>query len=342
MITEKIKTLFEEAKKEFLQATNQQKLYDVKVLYMGKKGHLSLLMKNLKSVPEKERPQVGQLFNQVRQDLEALYLKKQEEFSKENLKSQIEKEYQDLSLSSPLYSSGSLHPITLTINHIVKSFKDLGYTIATGPFIESDWYNFEALNLPPFHPSRDLQDTFYVDEGHVLRTHTSPVQIRVLESEKPPFAVLAPGAVFRCDSDISHSPMFHQVEGLFVDQKVSLADLKGTLSFFLKETFGSQVKVRFRPSYFPFTEPSAEYDVSCPFCQAKGCSICKRSGWIEIGGCGLVHPKVFEFTKHDPNQWKGFAFGLGVERLAIILYGISDIRLFFENDMRFLKQFQSA
>ena len=217
----------------------------------------------------------------------------------------------------------------------------MGYSLHTGSYVESDWYNFEALNIPPFHPSRDLQDTFYIDEKHVLRTHTSPIQIRVLESEKPPLAFLAPGAVFRCDSDISHTPMFHQIEGLFVDTKVSLADLKGTLSFFLKELLGSQVKVRFRPSYFPFTEPSAEYDVSCPFCASKGCSVCKQSAWIEIGGCGLVHPRVFELTKHDSNQWQGFAFGLGVERMAMILYGISDIRLFFENDLRFLKQFES-
>ncbi|MDE0092143.1 MAG: phenylalanine--tRNA ligase subunit alpha, partial [Oligoflexia bacterium] len=237
----------------------------------------------------------------------------------------------------------SKHPITKLMEQVIEIIIPLGYSIQTGPYVESDWYNFSALNFPPFHPSRDLQDTFYIGKDHVLRTHTSPVQIRALESLTPPFAVLAPGAVFRSDSDISHSPMFHQVEGLYVNQKVSLADLKGTLSYFLKKLFqSSQIQLRFRPSFFPFTEPSAEYDISCPFCSMKGCSVCKKSGWIEIGGCGLVHPEVFHSVKWDSSHWQGFAFGLGVERLAVILYNIPDIRLFFESDVRFLKQFSAV
>ncbi|MGI9548560.1 MAG: phenylalanine--tRNA ligase subunit alpha [Bdellovibrionales bacterium] len=335
---EKAQSIFKQAKENFLSAKDRKTLYDKKVFYLGKKGEFALLMKDLKNVSAEERPQWGQFLNQLRSELEEIYLKKQEELSEAELSEKIQKEKLDLSLPGPPLSRGTLHPCSLMIQKILEIFKPLGYSTQTGPFIESDWYNFEALNIPPFHPSRDLQDTFYLDDERVLRTHTSPVQIRVLEKSKPPLAILAPGSVFRCDSDISHSPMFHQVEGLFVDTKVSFADLKGTLSYFLKELFGSGVEVRFRPSYFPFTEPSAEYDVSCPFCKKKGCSICKKSGWIEIGGCGLVHPKVFEKTTQG--SWQGFAFGLGVERIAIILYGIPDIRLFFENDMRFLKQFE--
>lgn len=336
----KAQSILKEAVQAISSAKDQKSLYDLKVFYMGKKGQLSNLMKELKNVPVDEKPQWGKFFNQLRKDLEAIYFQKQEELSLKQLSEKIEKESLDLSLPGPLLNSGAIHPIHTVINHVVSIFKPLGYSLHTGSFVETDWHNFEALNIPPFHPSRDLQDTFYIDKNHVLRTHTSPIQIRVLESTKPPLAFLAPGAVFRCDSDISHTPMFHQIEGLFVDSQVSLADLKATLSFFLKQLFGSKMKVRFRPSYFPFTEPSAEYDVSCPFCSHKSCSVCKKSGWIEIGGCGLVHPNVFKSTKHDSDQWQGFAFGLGMERIAMILYNVPDIRLFFENDLRFLKQFE--
>ena len=340
-----IQKLFDTAKEALNKVQNEKKLYDLKVQYMGKKGSLSQAMKGIKDCPPEEKPAWGRLFNQIRQDLDSLYAKKQTELSDKALKENIQKEVMDLSLPGPSLSSGAKHPVTKVIEHIVGIFNPLGYSIQTGPFVESDWYNFSALNFPPFHPSRDLQDTFYIGGDHVLRTHTSPVQIRVLESQTPPLAVLAPGAVFRCDSDISHSPMFHQVEGLYVNHKVSLADLKGTLSYFLKKLFqSSKVQVRFRPSFFPFTEPSAEYDVSCPFCsmKGKGCSVCKKSGWIEIGGCGLVHPEVFHSVKWNSEKWQGFAFGLGVERLAVILYSIPDIRLFFENDIRFLKQFSAV
>lgn len=336
-----IEKVFESAKRDFKSAKDSSELYKFKVHYMGKKGKLSLLMRGLKDVSKEDRPALGQFLNEVQEKLKSVYTQKELELQEKELSSQIESDELDLSLPAPHRNSGAFHPITLVIKKIIDIFQPLGYSVQLGPFVESDWYNFEALNIPAFHPSRDFQDTFYIDDNHVLRTHTSPVQIRALKSLKPPFATLAPGAVFRCDSDVSHSPMFHQVEGLFVDYKVSFGDLKGTLAFFLKELFGSDVKIRFRPSYFPFTEPSAEYDISCFLCKGSGCSVCKKSGWIEIGGCGLVHPKVFESVSYDEGVWQGFAFGLGIERIAMILYGIEDIRLFFENDLRFLKQFES-
>ena len=337
-----LEQLFEQAKQSFNSAENEKNLYDYKVEFLGKKSPLSLARKKIKDYPLSARPAWGGFFNKVFKELEALYLQRQKELSNKNLNQKIEQEAIDLSLPGPYCTAGSKHPITKVIEQIITIFTPLGYSIQTGPYVESDWYNFSALNFPPFHPSRDLQDTFYIGENHVLRTHTSPVQIRVLQSQKAPLAVLAPGAVFRSDSDTSHSPMFHQVEGLYVNKKVSLADLKGTLSYFLKQLFqSSKIKIRFRPSFFPFTEPSAEYDISCPFCAGKGCSICKKSTWIEIGGCGLVHPKVFDSVNWDSNKWQGFAFGLGVERLALILCNIPDIRLFFENDIRFLNQFSS-
>ena len=334
-----IKTLFEESKKALEKAGDEKKLYDVKTQYMGKKGQLLFLLKeNLKKSSGEQKSKAGQLLNEVKTEFEELYLKKKTELESKDIEESLKKNPLDLSLPGPSSPQGSLHPVSQILYEIEEIFKALGYFLEEGPLVESDFYNFTALNIPPFHPSRDMQDTFYIGREHVLRTHTSPVQVRALKSRTPPFAVLAPGTVFRSDSDISHSPMFHQVEGLFVDKKVSMADLKGTLSYFLKEFFSSsKVKVRFRPSFFPFTEPSAEYDVSCPFCK-EGCSVCKKSGWIEIGGCGLVHPEVFKQSgvKED---FQGFAFGLGVERLAVIRYNIPDIRLFFENDIRFLKQF---
>ena len=335
---QKIQNIFKKAERAILSCENSKALYDIKVQYLGKKGEVSRLMKELKAIPIEQRPEFGQLFNQVRGDLEALHEKRKKALESKDLESKIETEFLDLSLPGPSLPMGAKHPVNQTILDIVEIFRPLGYTVELGPFVESDWYNFEALNVPPFHPSRELQDTFYLEGSSVLRTHTSPIQIRVMECQKPPLAVLAPGAVFRRDSDTSHSPMFHQVEGLLVDQKVSFSDLKGTLSYFLKEFFGSNVKLRFRPAFFPFTEPSAEYDISCPFCK-DGCSICKQSRWIEIGGCGLVHPKVFQSVKLDSRRNQGFAFGLGIERIAIIRYGISNIHLFFENDIRFLKQF---
>ena len=338
-----IQKLFDTAKEALAQAQTEKALYDLKVKFMGKKSPLFLERKKIKNCPPEERPALGSLFHQIFQDLEGLYADCRTELSEKALEQKIQESAMDLSLPGPQFPQGSKHPVTKLLEKIIEIFKPLGYSVQTGPFVESDWYNFTALNFPPFHPSRDLQDTFYIGKSHVLRTHTSPIQIRVLESQKAPLAILAPGAVFRSDSDVSHSPMFHQVEGLYVNQKVSLADLKGTLSYFLKKLFcSSEAQLRFRPSFFPFTEPSAEYDLSCPFCSMKGCAVCKKTGWIEIGGCGLVHPEVFHSVQWDSGKWQGFAFGLGVERLAVILYNIPDIRLFFENDVRFLKQFSTV
>jgi phenylalanyl-tRNA synthetase alpha chain len=321
------------------EAADLQKLYDVKVAFAGKQGFLSEIMREMAKLSKEEKPLFGKEVNRVKDEFEQAYVAREEEVKKSALLEQIQRERVDVSLPGVPLAAGAKHPIYLIMDEVVSILARLGYTVRTGPQIEKDWYNFEALNIPPDHPARDMQDTFYVDQDHVLRTHTSPIQIHTLLSEKPPFRALAPGSVFRCDSDVSHSPNFHQIEGLLVDREVSMADLKGTISFLLGEMFGSVVKVRFRPSFFPFTEPSAEFDCSCPICNGKGCRLCKQSGWIEIGGCGLVNPRVFEAVKLDSKQWQGFAFGFGLERMAIIKYGIDDIRLFFENDMRFLRQF---
>ena len=320
-------------------AADLQALYDIKVAFAGKQGFLSEIMREMAKLPKEEKPQFGKEVNRVKGEFEAAYTAREEALKNAALMDKIQSERIDVSLPGVGLAAGAYHPIHLVMDEVVRILARLGYTVRTGPQIEKDWYNFEALNIPPDHPARDMQDTFYIDNDHVLRTHTSPVQIHTLLSEKPPFRALAPGSVYRCDSDVSHSPNFHQIEGLLVDHKVSMADLKGTITFLLRELFGSAVKVRFRPSFFPFTEPSAEFDCSCPVCGGKGCRLCKHSGWIEIGGSGLVNPRVFEAVKLDPKVWQGFAFGFGIERMAIIKYGIDDIRLFFENDLRFLRQF---
>lgn len=340
MLSNRLDSLVQEALKAFVSAQDSKSLYDFKVKFLGKQGELSLIMKEMGKLSKEERPLFGKLVNEKKDVLEAAYSKREAELKTQELSAKIASESLDLSLPGPYREIGSKHPLTLMVNEIISILSRLGYSVRTGPQIEKDWYNFEALNIPANHPSRDLQDTFYVDDTTVLRTHTSPIQIHTMENEKPPLRILAPGSVFRCDSDISHSPNFHQVEGLLVDRKVSMADLKGTIAFFIQQLFGSEMKVRFRPSFFPFTEPSAEFDCSCPICKGKGCRMCKKSGWVEIGGCGLVNPKVFEFVKIDPKEWQGFAFGFGIERMAIIKYGIEDIRLFSENDLRFLEQFR--
>ena len=312
----------------------------LKVFYLGKKGRIALMKEELKRLPAKDRPAFGKAFNQAVQSLKTLCLKKEQELNEREIARKLKGETQDVSLPGPASPSGAPHPVFWMMDRIADIFTPIGWTVRSGPCVETDFRNFEALNIPPFHPSRDLQDTFYIDSRHVLRTHTSPVQIRVMESEAPPLAVLAPGAVFRADEkDASHSPVFHQTEGLFVDKKVSLADLKSVLSYAFRELFGSSVKMRLRPGFFPFTEPSAEYDMSCTLCRGKGCSFCKQSGWIEMGGCGLVHPNVFHAVKLSPAKWQGFAFGLGVERLASLFFNVPDIRLFYQNDLRFLRQF---
>jgi len=339
MVDQKLQKIKEEAMKAFQNAESSQALQQSKVLYFGKQGELSLMMKELKNIPKEDRPAFGQKVNDVRQLLQKEFQSVEDRLKGAELSEKLKKEAVDLTLPGPPQSLGAIHPISKVVDEIVAILSRVGYSVRSGSWIENDRYNFTALNIPENHPARDMQDTFYIDDSHVLRTHTSPVQIHTMEKEKPPIRVLAPGGVFRNDSDASHSPHFHQIEALLVDKNVSMADLKGTISFFIKEFFGPKIKTRFRPSFFPFTEPSAEVDCSCPLCAGKGCRMCSGSGWVEIGGSGLVHPNVLREAGIDPDVWQGFAFGFGIERMAIIKYGIEDIRLFTENDMRFLRQF---
>lgn len=340
MLKEQIRNTESEALAAFQAAKSVKDLYDQKVKFLGKQGAFSAFMREFGKLPPADKPAMGAFINEVKAKLEVAYADKEQQLQKAELADSIAKEHLDLTLPGPDWVAGARHPIPIVINQIVEILSRIGYSVRQGPLIETDRNNFTALNIPEDHPSRDAQDTFYIDDNHVLRTQTSPVQIRTMESEKPPFRILAPGSVFRCDSDTSHSPNFHQIEGLLVDKKVSMADLKGTISYFVQEFFGPGLKTRFRPSFFPFTEPSAEVDCSCPICKGKGCRMCKQSGWIEIGGCGLVNPKVLENCKIDPKEWQGMAWGFGIERMAIIKYSIDDIRHFSENDLRFLQQFQ--
>jgi phenylalanyl-tRNA synthetase alpha chain len=336
----RLEQLVKKAISEIQASPTSRALYEVKVRYLGKQGEFSNLMRDMAQLGKEERPAFGKLVNHGKSEIELAYGAREVELKSRELNEKIGSERLDLTLPGPIHPIGARHPLTIIIEEIVEIMGRIGYGVRTGPQIEEDWFNFEALNIPPDHPARDLQDTFYLDDRHVLRTHTSPVQIHSMMNEKLPMRILAPGSVFRCDSiDMSHAANFYQIEGMLIDKKVSMGDLKGTISYFMRELFGASVKVRFRPSFFPFTEPSAEFDCSCPICQAKGCAMCKRSGWIEIGGCGLINPKVLRFAKIDPELWQGFAFGFGIERMAIIRYGIDDIRLFTENDVRFLGQF---
>lgn len=345
MLKEKIEEIRAAAKSAFSNAQTAKELYDAKVQFLGKQGSFSSIMKEMGKLGPDEKPAFGKLVNEVKQALEAFYTERETGLKSQELASQLASETLDLSLPASTDSAGARHPIALVIEEISGILARLGYSVRTGPLIESDRYNFEGLNFPPDHPARDMQDTFYIDKDHVLRTHTSPIQVRTMELENPPLRVVGVGPVFRADSDISHSPNFHQIEGLCIDRKVSMADLKGTISFFVREYFGRDLRTRFRPSFFPFTEPSAEVDCQCPICMGKGvvgnqdCRMCKTSGWIEIGGSGLVHPNVLKFAGVKYPEWQGFAFGFGIERMAIIKYGIDDIRLFNENDVRFLRQF---
>ena len=338
-VQNQLKSIKDSAIKDFTKAQSTAELYNFKVQYLGKSGALTEAMKLMAVLPKEEKPLFGKLVNEVKAELETVYSDIELKIKNKEIDAKMQNEKLDLSFSAASFPLGHEHPIFKVTNEIVSIMSRLGYSLRTGPLIEKDYYNFEALNIPPNHPARDMQDTFFVDESHVLRTHTSPIQIHSLENEKPPLRIIGTGSVFRCDSDISHLPNFHQIEGMCVDEKVSMADLKGTISFFVKEFFGPNLQTRFRPSFFPFTEPSAEVDCSCPICKGKGCSLCKQTGWIEIGGCGLINPKVFEFAKIPYPQWQGFAFGFGIERMAIIKYGVDDIRHFPKNDIRFLNQF---
>ena len=337
-----VKQLSEEFDKEFKQAGSEEEIEKLRVKYLGRKGRITELLKSLKNLSDDEKRTIGSLVNQLKNSASEQIDKLSSEIRKRQIEESERKSAIDITLPGRTLPLGSLHPISIVMEEIVNIFGDIGFVTEEGPEVELDYYNFEALNMPADHPARDMQDTFYIKNDVLLRTHTSPVQIRTYLKKKPPIRILAPGKVFRRDADISHTPMFHQVEGFYVDSNVSFADLKGTLEFFFHRIFGKGTKIRFRPSFFPFTEPSAEVDVSCVICGGTGCRVCKNSGWIEILGCGMVHPNIFDIVGYDKNKYTGFAFGMGVERITMLKYGIDDIRLFYENDIRFLKQFQAG
>lgn len=331
----KIKGLRKEAF-DFLEAAQDlPSVEEIRVRFLGKKGTLTSLLKEIGQLPPEQRPILGRIANELKEDLQNAINQKKEAL----LNAKQQKEALDLTLPGRVPQRGGYHPITTVLKEICQIFVRMGYEIVEGPKVELDYYNFEALNIPKDHPARDMQATFFVSENVVLRTHTSPMQVRTMEAQRPPVAVIAPGKVFRRDSDVSHTPMFHQVEGLLVDKGVSFGDLKGTLTMFAREMFGKDAKLRFRPSFFPFTEPSAEVDLECVLCKGKGCRTCKNTGWLEILGSGMVHPALYGFVGYDPEEVSGFAFGLGVERIAMLKYGIDDIQLFYKNDLRFLRQF---
>lgn len=338
---EAIAKIREEALARVAAATSSEELEAIRVRYLGKKGEMTLVLRGMGKLPPEERPRVGQMANNVREELEGALKERLEILSRREQAERLRAEALDVTLPGRPVARGNRHPLYQVLNEIEAVFIGLGFDVAEGPEVESDYYNFEALNLPKEHPARDMQDSFYITEDILLRTHTSPVQVRVMEARRPrlPIRIIAPGKVYRRDDDATHSPLFHQVEGLLVDRRVTFGDLKGTLMAFLKQMFGDQVQVRFRPSYFPFTEPSAEVDMSCVMCGGSGCRVCSHTGWLEILGCGMVHPRVLSMSGYDPEEVSGFAFGLGVERVAMLKYGIDDLRLFYENDLRFLRQF---
>lgn len=311
----------------------------VRVEYLGKNGHLTQLLKTLGTLAVEARPAFGQKVNQAKEEFEILFRQQKSVLEKQLLSRSLEAEQLDVTLPGRGMERGGFHPITKTLGRIEQWFLQLGFSIEEGPEIEDDFHNFEALNIPSHHPARAMHDTFYFPDGRLLRTHTSPVQIRAMRGQKPPFRLIAPGRVYRCDSDVTHTPMFHQVEGLYVDEGVHFGHLKGMLEQFLQNFFEETLATRFRPSYFPFTEPSAEVDIQCMACHGSGCRICSQTGWIEVLGCGMVHPIVLENCQVDSERYTGFAFGMGVERLAMLRYGVNDLRLFFENDLQFLEQF---
>ncbi|MEM1143620.1 MAG: phenylalanine--tRNA ligase subunit alpha [Pseudomonadota bacterium] len=321
-------------------AADARILEELRVEYLGKKGQITALLKGLSSLEPDQRREAGARINVVKQDVQTLISHKKAGLEQEAIEQRLAAETIDVTLPGRGAQTGRLHPVTRTIERIEDFFTSAGFSVADGPELEDDYYNFEALNFPPHHPARAEHDTFFVDERTVLRTHTSPVQVRVMENSEPPLRIICPGRVYRCDSDLTHTPMFHQVEGLLVDEQSSLADLKGLIAQFLQVFFEAELEVRFRPSYFPFVEPGAEVDIQCVQCIGEeGCRVCSHTGWLEVMGCGMVHPRVFEMSGIDPERYAGFAFGMGVERLAMLRYGVGDLRMFFENDLRFLGQF---
>jgi len=325
-------------------AGTPEEVEEARVRYLGRKGRISKVMGGLKDLPQEDRPQAGKTANEVKSRLQTLIDKRTETLRRRS--SQVDLSRFDHTLPGRRPWVGSLHPVTIVLDEICAVFCEIGFEVVTGPEVENDFYNFEALNMPQDHPARDMQDTLYITESILLRTHTSPLQIRTMNHRMPPVAAIAPGKVFRRDADLTHSPMFHQIEGFLVDHQVSMADLRGTLTYFVQSLFHEQTRVRFRPSFFPFTEPSAEVDISCVICNGSGflgeepCRVCKQTGWVEILGCGMIDPAVFQAVGYDTDTFSGFAFGLGVERVAMLKYGIDDLRLFFDNDLRFLRQFE--
>jgi phenylalanyl-tRNA synthetase alpha chain len=334
-----LEQITKQAEGDIAAATELAALEALRVEYLGKKGQLTGLLKGLGALSAEERPAAGAKINEVKQRLTALINERKQGLEAEVLNQKLAQETIDVTLPGRGQAMGGLHPVTRTMERIQEFFTSVGYSVEVGPEVEDDYHNFEALNIPSHHPARAMHDTFYIDSNTVLRTHTSPVQVRTMENQEPPIRVICPGRVYRCDSDLTHTPMFHQVEGLVVDKNTSFADLKGVVDQFLKAFFEADLPVRFRPSYFPFTEPSAEVDIQCTNCKGEGCRVCSHTGWLEVMGCGMVHPNVFASCNVDAEQYSGFAFGMGVERLAMLRYGVNDLRLFFENDLRFLKQF---
>lgn len=337
---EQLSVIKNAAEKAFSDAADLNELEALRVKFLGKKGELTAVMKGMGKLSNEERPVIGKLANEVRTFIENALEEKKASLQNAVKSAKLKLETVDVGLPGKIPETGKCHPMTTVIDDMNEIFIGMGFSIAEGPEVELDYYNFEALNLPPDHPARDTQDTFYINDNTLLRTQTSSVQIRVMEKQKPPIRIISPGRVYRSDAvDATHSPVFHQMEGLVIDEGITMADLKGTLEVFVKKLYGEDTKVRFRPHHFPFTEPSAEMDISCFNCGGEGCRICKGEGWIEILGCGMVHPKVLANVGIDPDKYSGFAFGIGLERVAMFRYGIDDLRLFFENDLGFLKQF---
>ena len=341
MISEKIEAIKTAVMEELAKSEHLQDIQDIRVKFLGKKGELTAIMKEMKNFSKEERPKVGQLVNTARNAIEEQLKEKLEEVKAKELAAKIESEKIDITLPGRKPVTGHEHPLHQTLRLMEDSFLRMGFSIVEGTDIESDYYNFQCLNLPEDHPARDMQDSMYITDNILLRTHTSGMQARTLQSHKPnePFKIIAPGKVYRCDYDATHSPVFHQIEGMIIDKNIRFSDLKGMLEDFLRDIFGEDTKVRFRASYFPFTEPSAEVDISCVMCGGEGCRVCSHTGWLEILGCGMVNPNVLRLNGYDPDVVTGFAFGMGVERIAMLKYGIDDLRLFYENDMRFLNQF---
>ena len=336
---EELEILQKEILASLSQVSTEKELSEIRVRVLGRKGSLTQLLKRLGTLPETERREIGKRANQVKEDLEKRIEETLLQIQERERKEALGREKIDVTLPGRRIPVGKRHPLTQTLDEIIDIFSRLGFEVVEGPEVELDYYNFEALNIPQGHPAREMQATFFISDDVVLRTHTSPVQVRTMEKRRPPVRVICPGAVYRCDSDPTHSPMFHQVEGLLVDRGITFADLKGVLTVFVHQMFSKETRLRFRPSFFPFTEPSAEIDIECFICGGKGCGVCSHTGWLEILGSGMVDPAVYKFVNYDPEEVTGFAFGMGIERIAMLKFGINDIRLFFTNDLRFLKQF---